>query len=397
MSASRAAVRSTRALRNKALVRNARFYATETTQAPQSNTASHIIAGLAGGGLVFAGGYAWYHTSGIKTAVNLAQSTKSTFDKTANKLSQSTPSSDEALRWLRETSLSYAAFIPGAKGIVNSTFDDLDTIRHKHGKEFDDALQKAYNDLKKITLEKGMSVETAQKAWQVVERFGKEMSELAGDAADEILQNHPELKKRVGGQLDQLKSMGESYGPEAKKQVDETWQQIKSVIAGGVSFETANKIKKLIDEKMAQVQKLGDAAWKQGLEQAQPYLDKNPKIKELVEHNADALKSGNLSELWSKVKAAATSGDTTSFEDYVKSASKSKQNGGDGEKYASMIPGAAGSILPMLSKMQELGEKHGREVERLAKETVEEVKQVLEKKMAEAEQLVGRAKKEAKE
>src|ERR1700760_5020217 len=135
-----------------------------------------------------------------------------------------------------------------------------------------------------------MSLATAQQASEVLQKHGKRIAELAGDAAQDILDNHPQLKKQIGGNLDQLKNMGEQYGPEAKKQVDETWNQIKDITKNGINSDTASKISKLVQEKIEQVKKLGDEAWQKGLEKAKPYLDKNSKIKELVEENTDALK-----------------------------------------------------------------------------------------------------------
>ncbi|MBH1945719.1 hypothetical protein I5L01_16040, partial [Erythrobacter sp. YJ-T3-07] len=136
-------------------------------------------------------------------------------------------------------------------------------------------------------------METASKAAEVLADLSKKLGNLAGNAFEDIIDNHPELKEKFGGSIDQLKQMGDQYGPEAKKQVDETWKQVRDVLGGGLTMANINKARQLIQEKVEQVRKLSDEAWKKGLEQAKPYLDKNPKVKELVENNADALKSGN--------------------------------------------------------------------------------------------------------
>ena len=70
----------------------------------------------------------------------------------------------------------------------------------------------------------------------------KRILDLAGDAASNIMNNHSELKSKVGGSLDQLKQIGEQYGPEAKKQVDQTWDQIESILNNGTSVEIADKL-----------------------------------------------------------------------------------------------------------------------------------------------------------
>ena len=44
-----------------------------------------------------------------------------------------TPEPNEAIDMLRKTAESYATFIPGGRGAVDKAFEDLDTIREKHG------------------------------------------------------------------------------------------------------------------------------------------------------------------------------------------------------------------------------------------------------------------------
>lgn len=181
------------------------------------------------------------------------------------KLKESSPEPNKALEWLRSTAKSYAAFIPGGAGYVESVFDDLDAVRNKHGKEVDNIIEEAYAELKGISQE-GMSVTTATKAWDILQKHLKRIGDLAGDAAGDIINNHPALKEKVGGNLDQLKQMGEKYGPEAKKQVDETWDQIRDVLKSGMSTSTIPKIQSLVQEKVQKMQELGGKVWDQGME-----------------------------------------------------------------------------------------------------------------------------------
>lgn len=221
--------------------------------------------------------------------------------------------------------------------------------------------------------------------------------ELAGDAAQDILNNHPEIKSKVGGSVDQLKQMGDQYGPEAKKQVDQTFDQIKDIMSSGLSADTATKIKKVVEEKIELVKKMGDEAWKKGLEQAKPYLDKNPKVKEMVEENKDALMKGNMGDLWDKVKNAVNSGNTDDLEKYVKDAAgKAKDSGMGGmDKYLNMVPGAE-KIVPQLKSLSEVAQKHGKEAEDLLKETVDEISKVLSNKSEKAQEIAKKAEKDAK-
>lgn len=343
-------------------------------------------------------GYAYYHFSGVKTIVNAASSTKAQLTKLTQGIQNSAPEPNEALKWLRSTASSYAAFIPGAKSYVDSAFDDLDAVSAKHGDEVEAIVQKSYKDLKAAT-KSGLTMETATKSWSIIEDTIKQLGELASDSMSEIMDNHPDLKEKVGGNLDQLKSLAGNGGEAAKKELNETYKQIADVIKGGVSAGSIMKVKQMIQEKTEKLQKLGDEAWKKGMEQAKPYLDKSPQVKEIIEKNADALKSGNFSELFEKVKEAVSSGNTDDLQSWVKSAGEKAKKSGMGEsleKYAKMIPGG-GEIFPKLQKLQEVAKKHGDEAEKIMKGAYEDVQKVLEKRIGEAEKLGEKAKKDAKD
>ena len=301
---------------------------------------------------------------------------------------------------MRSTAKSYAAFIPGAKGYVDSAFDDLDAVRNKHGKEVDSIIKEAYEELKDVSQE-GMSVTAATKAWDILQKHLKRIGDLAGDAASDIINNHPALKEKVGENLDQLKQMGDKYGPDAKKQVDETWDQIRDILKSGVSASTIPKIQSLVQEKVQKIQELGGKVWDQGIEKAKPYLDKSPEVKNLVEENKEKLKKqGNVQELYEKIKDAVQSGSTDSLKQYVQSTVNKVGQGSGGdhggiEKYLSMVPGG-GDIIPKLTQLQQIAQEHGEEAEKIAKDTFKEMQEVLQRKVGEAEELAQKAKKNAK-
>jgi hypothetical protein len=387
------AIRTSRQLR----LRNARFQSTQTaTSSASGGSSSALVGGIAGGATALTGIYAWYHFSGAKTLVNAASDTKAYMQTARDRLVENTPKPNEALRWLRQAATYYGGFIPGASGYINTAFDDFDKVHEKHADEVDKIVQDAYTELKGLSKQE-MNMSTAQQAYDVLQKHVKRIAELAGDAANEILDNHPEIKKQVGGSLDQLKSLSDSYGPEAKKQIDQTWSQIKDITNNGVNAETADKIRKLVQEKIEQVKKMGDEAWSKGLEKAKPLLDKSPKVKELIESNADALKKGNFGELYDKVKSAVESGDTSDLEKYVKGATgKAKESVGGGfDSLIKMVPGAD-KVLPQLRSIQEIAEKHGDEAKNLFDETIKEVTQVLNNKAEKAKNIAQKAEKEAK-
>ena len=228
------------------------------------------------------------------------------------------------------------------------------------------------------------------------------LGDLAKDASSDILDNHPQLRDRFGGDFKQLKQMGENYGPEAKKLVDQTWDRVQDALKTGFSLDTVGKVQGIVQDTTRQLQQMGDQAWQKAMEHAKPYLEKNPRLKELIETNRSQLMRGNAMELVQKVKDAVSSGQTGDVEKYVQDTvekGKSLAGGGGGgggaglESYFNMIPSGA-SVWSNLSRLQEGAQKHGKEAEALLKEAMEEVQQVLSRKAEEGKKLAERARKD---
>merc|ERR1711862_386913 len=136
---------------------------------------------------------------------------------------------------------------------------------------------------------------------------------------------------------------------------------------------------------------MGDEAWKKGMEQAKPYLDKNPKVKELIENNAG--------ELFEKAKQAVNEGSTEDLEKYVEQAKKKAEKslgglGGNIEQYLNKLPGV-GEIFQKLQHLQEVAKQKGPEAQKLLEQTIKEVGDVLNKKSDEAKKIADDAKKES--
>lgn len=373
-----------------------RFNSSNAGPNAQANMHPAVAGAAAGAGAAVLIGYGAYKYTGIDKAVETYTTTKSYFNSATDKLKQATPEPNQALEALRSQAYHYAAFVPGGRGYVDTAFKDIDAIREKHGEEVNAIVSDSYSQLKKVAEEKGFSLDAASRSWEILQSSLSKITDLAGDAADQILDNHPKLKEQVGGSFTQLKQMGEQYGPEAKKQVDDVYKQVTEIVKGGVSFDTVSKIKQLVESKQKDLAKFGDAAWNKGLETAKPYLDKTPQIKELVEKNADALKSGDMAQLWEKIKG----GDAGDIESFVKSAAdqaKNKANqatGGGLDKYLSMLPGL-GAIGPHLSKLKEVADHKGDDAKDLLEKTYKDIEEVLKKRVGEAEKLANETKKEA--
>jgi hypothetical protein len=393
--APRTAFRSTRALRLRQPVRlnqrqNVRFQSSEVKSeaAKQGGGNGALFGGLAGGGAALLIGFGFYHYSGARSVVKTYQSAKSTADSAFKETTKYAPEPGQAVQWLKETVTSYTRFIPGASTYVDQAFNDLEKIRKNHESEVDEIVNETYYELKNVT-KSGFTTESASQAWEVISATFVRIGQLAGDALEDILDNHPQLKEKVGGQYHQLKQMGEQYGPEAKQKVDETWSEVQNILKSGFSVSTFSKIQKLVQDKTEEVKKYGDQAWQKGIEEAKPLLDKSPQLKELVQNNKDKLLQGDLTQLWQKMQANKASQSTTG------SSLSSLASGSGIEQLLNFIPGGS-DISGKLQQLQEISQKHGKEAESLVKSAVDEIKQVLQKKMEEAEKLKNKAEKDAK-
>lgn len=381
-------------VRGNAFQQNVRF-ASETAQKATPDTgagAGAITGGLVGAGGALAVGYGYYHFSGAKSAVQYAHTAKSYIDSGTSSLKvqfdEKTPDTNQAIQTLKESAQKYASFVPGGRGYVDSAFDDLDSIRKKHGSEVDEIVRETYGELRDAS-KKGMNMEAAGDAWNILSKRMEQLLSLTGDAAEDILNNHPELKKRLGGSTDQLKQMGQKFGPEAKKQVDETWDQINDIVKSGVGLGTADKVRKLVQDKIQKIREISDKAFEQGYEQLKPMLEKSPEVKKFVEQNMDQLKqSGSVSDVVKQVQSAVSSGSTKDLEQYMQKAKEGAQQFSSSQlsQWLEMVPNG-GQIIPQLQKIKEIAESRGEQAEQLAKETISEIKTILDKKSSKVEQL----------
>ncbi|KAI5259535.1 hypothetical protein E4T42_00227 [Aureobasidium subglaciale] len=399
-----------RTLRSARVPRNtqARFQSSSSSSSSSTGTNSHVVTGLASGTAVAVVGYTIYALSPagrMSRKINgTAKDAYVYYNDVTSKIQANTPDADDAINYVKEFAYSYVAWIPGGRKYVDTAFKDLDTLRQNHKDDVDKIIRETYSEFQEVS-KNGFSRDSLTKAMEALSNLSQKIGALAADAAQDLMDNHPQLKEQVGPRIEQLKSMGDQYGPEVKQEVDRTWGQVKEVMAGGLSVANINKARQIVEEKYEKVKQLGDQAWQKGLDQAKPYFDKNPKIKELIENNADALKQGNAKELFEKVKSGVESGSTGDLEGYVnKAVEKAKSKGsevssqwgfGGLDQYLKMIP-SGGEILPKLQQLKEVAEKHKTEGEKLLNETMEELKKVLEKQSSKAQDIVEQAKKDAK-
>ncbi|KAJ5808437.1 hypothetical protein N7474_009706 [Penicillium riverlandense] len=382
-------------IQSRARLVNSRFQST-ASHAASTGSNPALVGGVAGGVVAFLTGYTWYHFSGAKTLVDTNKQMQAYLENAKQTIAQKTPEPNEAFHWLRDTVKSYAVFVPGARGYVDTAFDDLEKIRNDHEEEFDQVVTDTYNELKDLSKKEGFSTASASKSLQVLQKCFKRLFDLAGDAAENVLDNHPQLKEKVGGSFDQLKQMGDTYGPQAKEEVNKTWEQISKILQRGATVDSAKEIKDLIQDKKNKLQTLGDQAWQKGQEESREYLDKNPKLKQLIEENADTLKKGNFMELWGLVKDSASSGKTENVEKYVKEKVEEAKTSdlSNLDKWLNMVPGGS-TMIPQLQSLQTIVQEKGSEAENVLKETLEEIQGVLEKRKTQVERIAEEGKKES--
>lgn len=353
---------------------------------------------MAGGLAAFLLGYTWYRLSGTKTLVDYAQQSKSQIDNAFKSATDKAPKPSEAVTWLKETVTGYTKLIPGANQYVEQAFEDIEKVQDKHGDEVNKIIDDAYGELKDVT-KQGASLAAATQAWGVLQKCFKRIGELAGDAMEDILNNHPELKDKVGAQYKQLQQMAEQYGPEAKKQVDDTIKQVQDIVKGGFSSENIDKAKKLVEEKTQELKKYGDKAWEEGMKKVQPILDKNPELKDTINKNKEKLLQGDLGQLWNKIQEASKSGNVDDVKKFVQEQVEQGQKslGGSGQGIeqllGSMFPGGK-DVGAKLQQLQELSQKHGKEAEKLVRSAFEDIKSVLEKKVEEGKELKDKVEKD---
>lgn len=258
----RTALRTQRAARfnTTSVRRNVRF---QSSSSAAGGIGKHLPGGIIGGTAALAISYAYYHYSGASSAVAAAKQAKSYIDTATGGLKvqfdEKTPDTDQAIKTLRDAANKYAGFVPGGKAYVDSAFNDLDSIRKKHGPEVDGIIKETYSSLHQLSSQ-GLTADTAAEATQVLSKQFQRLLDLGKDAADDILAQHPQLKEKLGGSADKLKQLGERFGPEAKREIDDTWRNIQDIAKGGLNPENIDRIRKLVQEKVEKVQKMGREA-----------------------------------------------------------------------------------------------------------------------------------------
>lgn len=183
-------------------------------------------------------GYAWYHFSGAKTAVNTARQAHDYYQDTKRSIAENAPKNpNEVIQFLRSTAKSYAGLVPGVSKYVDSAFDALDELHETHGEDVDKILRQGYDEIRQILKDgnSGADAQTGMKVMDVLRTSSSQLEEVGKRVGQDMFQKlgeqYPELKEKLGGGYEELRKAAEKNGPEAKRIFDETTSQVRVLYA----------------------------------------------------------------------------------------------------------------------------------------------------------------------
>lgn len=381
-------------------------------------------------------GYTYYHFSGLKKLADTGTQAKEYYQQTKQTIQEKAPkSANEALNFLRSTAKSYAGLVPGASGVIDHTFDTLDSLRESHGDEVNKVVNETYDEIQKVvkSSKNGADLETGLKIFAVLKKASGQLQEIgqkAGVHAYGALEDkYPQLASTLGSGYSQLKQLADQAGPEATKVLDETKEQIKKIFSKGLSPEAFSEASELIQSKTGKIQELASQAsqkgWDKALEKSSPYLDKLPEIKQLLSDNASKFVAAGaatfqaspveVTEVFDKVKEVVETKDEKARKKRVEElkefilakakeaeghASKQLERGWESlQEWIKAVPGGDEALekLPDVKVFIQLSQERGEDAKKLAKETYHDVFKVLEAKSKKAKELVSKTKEEAKD
>lgn len=268
----------------------------------------------------------WYYFSGVKTAVDTSKRISSSITSAKDRAVASMPEPNEAISYLRSVAKSYAVFVPGAAGAIDSTFDSIEELHNSHRDEVDAIISGAYKDIKKIVNQrKSMDMDSVLAILGVLQQRAGELGTVAGqlssDAISPILEKNPKLRDAIGGSWDEFKSLADRHGPEVKKLYESTTAKVTDTIKSqGVTVTSIASIVQIVREKTDEAKKLAEKgakdAWDRASKQLAPTLEKMPDVKKVLDENATTLMSvgggglaamggSNVKEIWDRIRQVA--------------------------------------------------------------------------------------------
>lgn len=176
-------------------------------------------------------GYAYYHQSGLKTAVQTSKEVKaylqSTKDSVVEKTRQAAKNPSQALETLKAITKSYVAFIPGSSTYVDSTFEQIEELQEKHGDETNKVLQEITDEISKTVSEGKPDISTAAKVIDSLRKGMSKLQELGKKIGGDALEKNPKAKEMLSTGFGQLMSMAGKGDQEAKKAYEAISERVR--------------------------------------------------------------------------------------------------------------------------------------------------------------------------
>jgi len=238
----------------------------------QGNLFTHTVAGIAGGATVLVGAYTWYHFSGLRTYVAAGKNAREMFRQTTQNLSdRARRHPNEALKYLRAITKSYVAVIPGASVVVDGMFDRLDETYDVHNEEVNSIAMAALEDIGSVTAGAGSinDPKTALKVMDILKRRIGQLTDVGvragGHALKPLMDQYPTVQEKIGDSYEQMRVLSERKGAEAKAMVEDTTQQLKAKLARGVSSESLDLARSMINSRISKIKDMPDQTSAQAL------------------------------------------------------------------------------------------------------------------------------------
>jgi hypothetical protein len=140
--------------------------------------------------------------------------------------------SNKALIYLRKVAKSYVTILPGADSFVDQAFDSVDEIVDAHAEEVNAITNTAYKEIQEI-LKQGGEEQNLAKAIKVMDVLRRRLGEIqalgvkaGGDALGPVWKKFPDVKGKIGAELEELQTLAKKQGPDAKKILNDAQQQV---------------------------------------------------------------------------------------------------------------------------------------------------------------------------
>jgi len=228
-----------------------------------SNSGAGFGGGVAGGLTVLLGGFAWYHFSGTRQVVNVAQEGMKQAQELKEKVKDKAGDAAGTVNYLRSAT---ATLIPGSAPFLGKVFDQIEKVSEEHGDEVKKIFDETYKDFEKLAKQGGLDSQTASKAVDILQKRVKEIQDLAGDVGGDVyekfLADNPQMKDKFSDQYKNLKEIAEKAkdkSPEIQKIFKDVPNEVVKIAQkNGMSKESVKEAQDLLKKKTEEAKKLFD-------------------------------------------------------------------------------------------------------------------------------------------